>query len=170
MPMSPSDVSPTAWVITVSDRCSVGLTQDQSGPLAAEQLTRLGIHVTNRVCTPDDIAAITSVIQAGIDAQAAIIFTTGGTGIAPRDRTPEATRPFITLPLERLAQAVTQRGYEKGLPTALLSRGLVGIAVQGPQQTLIVNAPGSIGGVKDAIEVLAPVWPHIVDQLAGGDH
>jgi molybdenum cofactor synthesis domain-containing protein len=96
----------------------------------------------------------------------AVVLTTGGTGISPTDRTPEATAALLDVDLPGVAEAIRAFGIAKGVPTAALSRGRAGVA----GQTLIINLPGSRGGVSDAIEVLAAIVPHAVSQIRGVDH
>ena len=142
-----------ARVITVSDRCSAGLAEDLSGPLAARLLTDHGVDASVRV-VPDEVDAIRAAITAAVEDGARFVFTTGGTGLAPRDG---------------LADAIRCRGEEK-VASAALSRGLVGVTARSPEGALVVNAPGSRGGVTDAVAVIGPLVAHIIDQLAGGDH
>lgn len=153
-----------ARVITVSDRCARGEAEDRSGPLALSLLAGHGISA-DLVLVPDDIPAIRSACEAG----ARLVFTTGGTGVSPRDNTPEATGPLLAARIDGLADAVRRRG-EASAPAACLSRGLVGVTERGPGGVLVVNAPGSCGGVADAVAVVGPLVAHIIDQLDGGDH
>lgn len=95
-----------------------------------------------------------------------IVLTTGGTGLSPTDSTPEQTRPLLDREIPQLSAEMARVGVAKGVPTALLSRGLAGVV----GTTLVVNLPGSRGGVRDAMEVLRPVLAHAVDQIRGGDH
>jgi molybdenum cofactor synthesis domain-containing protein len=96
----------------------------------------------------------------------AVAITTGGTGLNPRDQTPEQTRAVVDREIPQLAAAIARYGADHGVPTAVLSRGVAGVA----DRTLIVNLPGSSGGARDGMEVLRPVLSHAVDQLRGGDH
>ena len=112
-----------------------------------------------------ETAAITAAVEDG----ARLVFTTGGTGLAPRDVTPEATEPLLATRIDGLADAIRRRGEEK-IASAALSRGLVGVTARSPEGALVVNAPGSRGGVSDAVAVIGPLAAHIIDQLAGGDH
>jgi molybdenum cofactor synthesis domain-containing protein len=97
---------------------------------------------------------------------ARVVLTTGGTGLTPTDRTPEATRPLLDREVPGLAEAIRSAGVAKGVPTAVLSRGLAGVS----GTCLVVNLPGSRGGVKDALAVLEPVLVHAVEQVVGSDH
>ena len=164
-PQPPSDLV-TGVVITVSDRCSAGDAQDTSGPLAATRLAEHNVHVEEVIVVPDDVDYIAGAMQEAIDAGARVILTTGGTGITPRDVTPEATAPFIALPLEGLAQQVRQHGL-KATPLSALSRGHVGLTARGAGGALVMNAPGSNNGVVDMIDVVGPLIGHILGQLEG---
>lgn len=159
----------TAWVMTISDRCTQGKAEDRSGPLAIELLAEADIATLHHLCVPDEVDQIQAGIREGIAAHADLIFTTGGTGIAPRDCTPEATEPLLAMRLDGLINAIRRRGETK-VATALISRGVAGVAITDDHRAIVVNAPGSPGGVRDAIAVLTPVLPHLVDQLSGGDH
>ena len=153
-----------ARVITVSDRCSAGLAEDLSGPLAARLLADHGVDASV-VIVPDEVDAIRAAITAAVEDGARFVFTTGGTGLAP----PEATEPLLVTRIDGLADAIRRRGEEK-VASAALSRGLVGVTSRSPEGALVVNAPGSRGGVTDAVAVIGPLVAHIIDQLAGGDH
>jgi molybdenum cofactor biosynthesis protein B len=157
-------VTARALVITVSDRSARGERPDTGGPLLAGLLADLGLDVDDVVVVPDDVDAV----QAALRAAAAydLVVTTGGTGLAPRDVTPEATGPLLDRRVPGLEEALRGRGAAT-VPTAVLSRGLVGTR----GRTLVVNLPGSTGGVRDGVAVLAPVLEHALAQLAGGgDH
>lgn len=159
----------TARIITVSDRCAAGERADASGPLAKDLLTSMGVRVDHVVVVPDGVEAVQAAITDAITAGRRLVFTTGGTGVSPRDWTPEATEPLLAAQLPGLAEQIRQRGL--GLaPAAMLSRGLVGVSSREPGATLIVNAPGSPGGVRDAIAVLGSVLNHLIGQLDGLDH
>ncbi|WP_330998363.1 MogA/MoaB family molybdenum cofactor biosynthesis protein [Georgenia yuyongxinii] len=155
-------------VITVSDRCARGEAEDRSGPLAATLLADLGVRA-DVVVVPDGVESVRAAVGDALAAGARLVLTTGGTGIGPRDVTPEGTRPLLARELPGLAQAIRDRGAAK-LPAAVLSRGLAGIAAGRDGEVLVVNAPGSPGAVRDAVAVLGPLVGHVLDQLAGGAH
>ena len=153
-----------AVVITVSDRSSAGERADRSGPLAAELLSGLGFTVDPVVVVPDEADQVESALRAAV-LVADLVVTTGGTGIAPRDVTPEATARVV----ERLVPGIPEaiRAYSlASVPTAALSRGLAGVA----GRALVVNLPGSPGGVRDGVAVLGGVVGHALAQLRGADH
>jgi cyclic pyranopterin phosphate synthase len=155
-----------AVVVTVSDRSSAGERPDLSGPLAAELLARLGFAVDAVVVVPDEVDEVTRALQQAISAGADLVVTTGGTGLAPRDVTPEATLPVLDREVPGIAEAIRARSRE-AVPTSALSRGLAGVS----GRTLVVNLPGSQGGVRDGIAVLAGIVGHAIAQLRGaGDH
>jgi molybdenum cofactor synthesis domain-containing protein len=153
-----------AVVITCSTRAARGVYPDRGGPLVVEALRAWGCEVGDPVVVPDgpEVAAALQSAVTGAD----LVVTTGGTGLSPTDRTPEATRGIIDREVPGLAEAIRAAGVAKGVPTAVLSRGVAGLA--GP--CLVVNLPGSPGGVEDALEVLGRVAEHALHQVAGGDH
>ncbi len=158
-----------ARVITVSDRCSRGEAEDRSGPLAVELLAGHGIEVDRVTVVPDGIASVRDAIRAALAQGARLVFTTGGTGAGPRDFTPEATEPLLAVRLDGLADAIRRRG-EPHTPAACLSRGLAGLTSRDDDAVLVVNAPGSPGGVRDAVAVLGPLAAHVLGQAAGEKH
>jgi molybdopterin adenylyltransferase len=149
-----------AAVVTVSDGVSEGTRQDRSGELLEELLVAEGWEVDRRV-VPDEIDAIVDVLQE-LAGDARLVLTTGGTGVAPRDVTPEGTRAVLEREVPGIAEAIRADAAAK-TPHALLSRGLAGVR----GNTLIVNLPGSTGGCRDGFEVLRPVLRHAVELLAG---
>lgn len=155
----------TALVITVSTRAHAGVYPDESGPLIATALTESGFLVDGPQIVPDG-KAVGWALHDGVDHGYDVIITTGGTGLAPSDVTPEQTRPLLDREIPQLAAELARHGVEAGVPTAVLSRGLAGLA----GRTLIVNLPGSLGGVRDGMMVLAGLLPHAVAQVRGGDH
>lgn len=152
-------------VIVASNRAAAGVYSDNTGPLLVEALTTWGFETPAPVVVPDG-DPVADELRAAIEERVTVVLTTGGTGISPTDRTPEATATLLDRDLPGVAEAIRAHGVAKGVPTAVLSRGLAGVA----GETLIVNLPGSRGGVSDAIEVLAGIVPHAVSQLRGVDH
>ena len=153
-----------AVVITASNRASSGVYEDRSGPLIVAWLADRGFSVPAPVVVPDGDPvreALASAVASGAD----LVLTTGGTGINPTDRTPEATRSVLDYEVPGLADAIRMSGWPR-VPGSVLSRGVAGVA----GRTLIVNLPGSTGGVRDGLDVLATVVEHALDQLRGGDH
>lgn len=155
-----------AVVVTASNRASAGVYEDTSGQLLAQGLRELGFTVEGPHVRPDDAGRLEAVLRSAVDGGADVVLTTGGTGLSPTDVTPEATRAVIERDAPGIAEAVRRYGAEHGVATSVLSRGLAGTAAR----TLIVNLPGSTGGVRDALAVLGPLLPHVVSQLRGGDH
>jgi molybdenum cofactor biosynthesis protein B len=163
--MSAVPAGARAAVVTVSDRAAAGSRPDTSGPTASELLQQLGFEVDDVVVVPDDAGAVTAALRAAIDSAVDLVVTTGGTGLGPRDVTPEATLTVVDRLVPGLAESLRQHHRDE-VPTTILSRGVAGVA----GRTLIVNLPGSTGGVRDGVEVLSPVIGHAVSQLRGGDH
>ncbi|AGM09882.1 molybdenum cofactor biosynthesis protein B [Amycolatopsis keratiniphila] len=153
-----------ARVIVASNRAAKGVYEDATGPVIADWLASRGWDVPAPVVVQDGEPvgeALRDAVAAGVQ----VIVTTGGTGISPTDRTPDVTRAVLDYELPGVADAIRAAGLPK-VPTAVLSRGVAGVA----GRTLVVNLPGSRGGVKDGLGVLDGILDHAVDQLAGGDH
>ena len=149
-------------IITVSDRCSKGECKDKSGPLIRDLTADLG-KTAEYLIVPDEKAEIEkALIYLCDDIKADVIFTTGGTGFAPRDITPEATKCVIEKEVPGIAEAIRLKSFAI-TPKAMLSRALSGIR----KSSLIINLPGSPKAVRESIEVVLPVLPHAVETLSG---
>ncbi len=154
-----------AVVISVSNRAAAGIYADTTGPLIVAALEAHGMsQVIGRVVPDGD--EVYNALTAAVEGGAHLVVTTGGTGLTPTDQTPEMTRRVIDKDVPGIAEAIRSDGVSNGIPTAVLSRGLAGLS----GTTLIVNLPGSTGGVKDGLAVLLPILDHTLDQIAGGDH
>ena len=155
----------TAAVIVASNRAAAGVYDDTTGPLIVEALRADGWEVSDPVVVPDG-DPVGDAIRDAVARGARAVLTTGGTGLTPTDRTPEVTQALLDRPVPGLAEAIRAYGVAKGVPTAMLSRGLAGIV----GSALVVNLPGSTGGVRDGLEVVVPVLRHAVEQILGSDH
>ena len=154
-----------ALALTVSNRAAAGVYPDRSGPVLADLLREAGCEVDGPVVVADGDPvemALREAVAAGYD----VVVSTGGTGLTPQDLTPEMTRRVLDREVPGIAEAIRAAGLAAGVPAAMLSRGLAGLA----GTTLIVNLPGSTGGVRDGMAVLAGILTHAVEQVHGGDH
>ncbi|QTE27871.1 MogA/MoaB family molybdenum cofactor biosynthesis protein [Pengzhenrongella sicca] len=166
MTHSPSATPLRAVVVVVSDRCAAGSATDRSGPRAVELLSAAGIVDATLRVVPDGVESVADALADALATGARLVITSGGTGVGPRDLTPEGTVGLLDRQLPGLAEAMRRDGAAH-VPTAVLSRGLAGVTAGG---AVIVNLPGSPSAVEQGLAVLLPLVPHLVDQLAGGDH
>lgn len=157
----------TAIVVTVSDRCFAGTQTDLSGPAVARLLTEAGAQLLDALVLPDELDRLTAALREAAS-RAALVLTTGGTGLAPRDITPEATLAVCTRLVPGVAELLRQEGA-RHTPYAALSRGVCGIAgdVPGSGGALVLNLPGSPGGAESSLRAVLPLLPHALDLLAG---
>lgn len=154
-----------AIVIVASTRASDGTYEDRTGPLLVAALREWGYAVPAPLVVPDG-PEVGAAIGGALTTSPAVILTTGGTGVAPSDVTPEQTRPFLDREIPGIPELVRGVGLGRGLALASISRGLAGVS----GRTLVVNLPGTRGGVTDALSVIRPVLDHVVNQIHGGDH
>lgn len=152
-------------VVVASNRAASGVYDDTTGPLIVDFLVSLGFSCGRAIVVPDG-EPVAEAVRAEVEGGARVVLTTGGTGLTPTDRTPEMTRLLLDREVPGIAEAIRAYGVAKGVPTAALSRGLAGVS----GDCLVVNLPGSRGGVKDAIAVLEPLLVHAVEQVVGSDH
>lgn len=155
----------SAAVITVSDRSSKGERPDTSGPIAVAALREAGYECADPVIIPDGAENVQAELRRQRAAGARVIVTTGGTGVSPRDRTPEGTVPLLDYEIPGIAEELRRQGRES-TPMSMVSRGRAGVA----GEALIVNLPGSRGAVRDGMPVILSVARHVVEQISGGDH
>ncbi|WP_457099143.1 MogA/MoaB family molybdenum cofactor biosynthesis protein [Microbacterium sp. P5_E9] len=156
-----------AAVITVSDRTSAGTRSDASGPIAVAALREAGFECGEPIVVPDGADSVERALRDALADGARLIVTSGGTGVGPRDATPEGTARVLTREVPGIAEELRRRGAVE-MPAGMLTRGLAGV-VDGVG-ALIVNLPGSPGGVASGIPVVVSVARHVLDQLGGGDH
>lgn len=155
-----------AVVVTVSDRSAAGLREDRSGPVCVAALAEAGFACTATV-VPDGADAVERALRDALAAGARVIVTTGGTGVGPRDETPEGTLRVLTRQLPGIAEELRRSGLAE-TPAAMLSRGVAGVS--GPHGALIVNLPGSPRGAASGMRVVLSVARHVLDQVRGADH
>ncbi len=154
-----------AAVVVASNRAAAGVYADETGPLIWAFLTTLGFSCDPPAVVPDGDpvgAAIADAVSRG----ARVVLTTGGTGLTPTDLTPDVTRPLLDREIPGIAEAIRAHGVAQGVASAVLSRGVAGVA----GGCLVINLPGSRGGVKDGLAVLEPWLVHAVEQIPGSDH
>lgn len=155
----------TAVVITVSDRAAAGLRADESGPVGVALLRDAGWDCADAAVVPDGADSVEQALRAALADGAALVVTTGGTGVSPRDETPEGTDRVIERDLPGIAEELRRRGAAEK-PAGLLTRGRAGVT----GGALVVNLPGAPAAVASGIPVILAVAAHVIDQLAGGDH
>lgn len=161
MPASPL----TAAVITVSDRSARGERVDASGPVAVDALRTAGFACLDATIVADGADSVTWALRAALAAGARLIITSGGTGVGPRDATPEGTAVVLERAIPGIAEELRRAGAAEK-PAGMLTRGLAGVT----GHALIVNLPGSPAGVASGMPIVLSVARHVIDQLAGGDH
>lgn len=154
----------TARVVTASNRAADGVYPDRGGPLIVAWLREHGFRCPDAAVVHDG-QPVGEQLRRAVNDRIDLVITTGGTGISPTDATPEVTREVLDYEIPGLADAIRAAGAP-AVPTAVLSRGVAGVA----GRTLVVNLPGSTGGVRDGLRVLDGVLEHAMDQLRGGDH
>lgn len=155
----------TGAVVVASNRAAAGVYEDETGPLIQDFLSKLGFVTPDPFVVPDG-PSVGQAISAAVEGGARVVLTTGGTGLTPTDRTPEMTRPLLDSEVPGIAEAIRAYGVAQGIGSAVLSRGVAGVV----GDCLVINLPGSRGGVKDGLAVLAPWLVHAVEQIKGSDH
>jgi len=153
----------SAAVLVASTRAAAGAYEDRTGPVIVDWLRSRGFDVADAVIVAD--ASIAEALASAIASGPDVVLTTGGTGVSPDDRTPEATRALLDAELPGISEQLRRLGAAV-VPTAILSRGVAGVA----GRTFVMNLPGSSGGVRDGLAVLDGVLDHLLDQLGGGGH
>ena len=155
----------SAVVVTCSTRAAAGGYPDRSGPIIVETLRAWGFEVGDALVVADG-PDVEAALRRAVSGHAVLLVTTGGTGLTPTDGTPEATQKVVDRLVPGIAEAIRAAGVDAGVSSAMLSRGLCGVA----GSTLVVNLPGSMGGVSSGLEVLEPIITHALHQIRGGDH
>jgi molybdenum cofactor synthesis domain-containing protein len=165
--VTPEDGEPAhrALVVTASSRAAAGVYTDLGGPVLVDGLRQMGFAVDGPLVVADG-EPVAEALRTAVADGYAVVLTTGGTGLSPTDRTPEATRRVLDREVPGIAEHVRAYGVAAGVATASLSRAAAGLA----GRTLIVNLPGSPGGCRDGIAVLRTILPHAVEQVRGADH
>ncbi|MBW9111200.1 MogA/MoaB family molybdenum cofactor biosynthesis protein [Microbacterium ureisolvens] len=156
-----------AAVVTVSDRSAGGLRTDESGPIAVAALREAGFDCADAVVVPDGADSVERALTAEVVAGVKLIVTTGGTGVSPRDQTPEGTARVVTRQIPGISEELRRRGAAEK-PAGMLTRGIAGVV--DPHGVLVVNLPGSPAGVASGMPVVVSVARHVLDQLGGSDH
>jgi molybdenum cofactor synthesis domain-containing protein len=164
-PEGPVGAGRRAAVVVATTRAATGVYPDRSGPVLVDRLRAWGFEVGDPLVVPDG-DELARALREVLASEPDLLLTSGGTGLTPTDGTPEATAPLLDMLVPGVAEALRAAGVAKGIPTAMLSRGLTGLA----GRTFVANLPGSKGGVEDALEVLGPVLGHILLQIPGSDH
>ena len=154
-----------AAVVVASNRAAAGVYEDTTGPLIVAALLADGWSVDAPAVVADG-EPVGTAIAAAVAQGARAVLTTGGTGLTPTDLTPEVTRPLLDREVPGIADAIRAYGVANGVPTAALSRGLAGVV----GTALVINLPGSGGGVRDGLAVVMPLLRHAVEQVTGSDH
>ena len=154
-----------AVVITCSTRAAAGVYPDRSGPIIVDALRGWGFEVGDAVVVADG-PDVEAALRGAVSGDAVLVVTTGGTGLTPTDGTPEATQRVVDRLVPGISEAIRAAGVDAGVSSAMLSRGISGVA----GVTLVVNLPGSMGGVSNGLAVLEPVVAHALLQIQGGDH
>ena len=153
-------------ILTVSDSCTQGKREDVSGQVIKDILAQSGFEICDKRIVPDNHEAIANELKTLSDNAAVdVVITTGGTGLGPRDVTPEATASVCERIVPGLSEMIRAQGWKK-TKSAVLSRGLAGIR----NKTLVINLPGSPKGVEESLEIILDVLPHAVDMMRGGGH
>lgn len=156
-----------AAVVTVSDRSAAGARTDESGPIAVAALREAGFDCADAVVVPDGADSVERALTAEIVAGVKLIVTSGGTGVSPRDQTPEGTLRVVSRQIPGIAEELRRRGAAE-MPAGMLTRGIAGVV--DPRGAFVVNLPGSPGGVASGMPLVLSVARHVLDQLGGSDH